>query len=230
MHQEWWRGPSSVGEKQTCSELKGRLCISHPEKRSSYRNEKGTQELPCAWPHAGSLLTTHPLGWHVSTLQFHLLSCMECSGKLKPCQNTHSLKTDIFAFGTTCYILKINGCKTSNTSLPRQIFVITDAAQPCSGTSSSSAGSRPDDPIKAPAAKSGESPAGGITAGQRRKRGETSGLKIRMQTEPHESTRERGFPLGRKEKQEPIHFFEKSESGKQSTLSLFSFCLNNNLF
>lgn len=76
-------------------------------------------------------------------------------------RNIQSLKADISAFGTACYILEINGYKTSDPSLPHLVFVITDAAQPCFGTSSNQTGSTSGNTTKPAAAKSGKSPTTG---------------------------------------------------------------------
>lgn len=146
-----------------CIELRCGLYISCPGKGGKHFQKRNgnlgtTSRNPCALSHPLSLQRAPLLVWHFSAPQFHLLSRTKCSTELKLLQNTQRLKTDVSAFGSTCYLLEINGCKTSNTTLLLQKFVITDAAQPCFGSSSNKAGSRSGNTAKPTTAKSGKSP------------------------------------------------------------------------
>lgn len=208
-----------------CTQLRCRLCISHPEKGGRQLKEKyvslgATTGNLRALPHPLSLPTTRLLVWDFCTLQFHFLSCTKCSRELKLLQNTQSLKIDIFALGTTCYLLEVNGYETSNTSLLCQIFVITDAV-PCFGTSSHKAGSGSGNTTKPTAAKSGKSPTrGNICRPVDWKSKFTQSLVTEQERE--------AFLWGEKNTKTNTVFW-KFWARKTNHPHSFSFCLNNNL-
>ena len=162
-----------------CTQLRDRLCLSGPEKRRWLQKRHGKLEthVPCPLLSPSPHRSPPRLTFFHSTVPSPVVHKMFQEIKTP---NTQTLVADIFACGINCYILGINGYKTSNTSLTLQIFVITDAAHPCFGTSSNSAGSRSDNPTEPTATKSGKSPPRGTFADQRRTCGKTSGLKSRL--------------------------------------------------